>query len=441
MLWEELAKLRLEIDTIKIQTQEMEKKYVEDIAIAQEKNACLQKTLRETVFQHNAQLDVLRAELIKLKCKLEHEQENRIRLEAEVESYRCRLATAVEDHDPCQASQRDLPFAFQRSIDEWFSLLEKMNLDMSNVRQNNENLFQRLAGVESKSNTLETELRHVRDSVQERTLVSGGGRDHSQNQCEKEDVEHVKQREQGEVDQDRGEQESLVEKLSLIQNEIVLIRKQLNQAPNNTHGEEKTVINTQHQIPHTRKIFDHENENYVLKLLQMIKEIINEWEHFKERRLQTEKDKGEGDDDDLIAKLPPASSNKEKTPQQEFTVNALLKECEELKAEKDKLKQKVVKLRAYKIMHMAEESEMEKYKLKFEATAKDVADKVKLLDLYLQTQSISRNPGALTCTRNATIGSHLELRTPLSQTTQDEIRKCIRNIQEELKWWNLLERK
>ncbi|XP_054569449.1 ankyrin repeat domain-containing protein 26-like [Eptesicus fuscus] len=320
-----------------------------------------------------------------------------MRLEAEVESYRCRLATAVEDHDPCQASERDVPFAFQRSIDEWFSLLEKMNLNMSNVRQNNENLFQRLAGVESKSNTLETELRHVRDSVQERTLVSGGGRDHSQNQCEKEDVEHVKQREQGEVDQDRGEQESLVEKLSLIQNEIVLIRKQQNQAPNNTHGEDKTVINTQHQIPDTRKIFDQENENYVLKLLQMIKEIINEWEHFKERRLQTEKDKGEGDDDDLIAKLPPASSNKEKTPQQEFTVNALLKECEELKAEKDKWKQK--------------------------------------------TQSISRNPGALTCTRNATIGSHLELRTPLSQTTQDDIRKCIRNIQEELKCWNLLERK
>lgn len=290
MLWEEIAKLRLEIDTVKKQTQEMEKKYVEDIATAKEKNDCLQKTIRETVFRHNAQLDVLRAELIRLNCKLENEQKNRIRLEAEVESSRCRLATAVHDHEHCQASERDLPFAFQRSRDEWFSLWDRMNLDMSNVKQNNENLSQRLAGVESKSNTLETELRHLRDSVEERTMVLGGGRDHSQKQCEKEDMEHVNQREQGEADPDIAKQESLVEKLSHIQSEIVLIRQHLNQAPNNTHGE-----NTQDQIPDTRKIFDHENENYVLKLLEMIKELINEWEHFKERRLQNENDNGEGD--------------------------------------------------------------------------------------------------------------------------------------------------
>lgn len=88
--------------------------------------------------------------------------------------------------------------------------------------------------------------------------------------------------------------------------------------------------------------------------------------------------------DDLIAKLPPTSSNKEKTPQQELTVDALLKECIELNAEKEKWKQKVVKLRRYKKMHMAEDSEIEKYKLKIEASAKDVADKVKQLDLYLQ---------------------------------------------------------
>lgn len=87
---------------------------------------------------------------------------------------------------------------------------------------------------------------------------------------------------------------------------------------------------------------------------------------------------------DIIAKLPPSSSNEEKTPQQDLTVDALLKECKELEAEKEKWKQKVIKLTRYKKLHMAEDSEIEKYKLKFEATAKDVADQVKQLDLYLQ---------------------------------------------------------
>ncbi|XP_054580648.1 ankyrin repeat domain-containing protein 26-like [Eptesicus fuscus] len=66
MLWDEIAQLKLEIDAVKTQTQEMGKKYFEDIAIFKEKNDLLHKTIRETAFQHNAQLEVLRAELIKL---------------------------------------------------------------------------------------------------------------------------------------------------------------------------------------------------------------------------------------------------------------------------------------------------------------------------------------------------------------------------------------
>lgn len=88
--------------------------------------------------------------------------------------------------------------------------------------------------------------------------------------------------------------------------------------------------------------------------------------------------------DDLIAKLPPSTSNEEKTPQQELTVDALRKECEEIKAEKEKWKQTVVNLRTRKKMHMAEDGEIEKYNLKLEESAKDVADKVTQLNLYLQ---------------------------------------------------------
>ncbi|XP_015425215.1 PREDICTED: ankyrin repeat domain-containing protein 62 [Myotis davidii] len=63
MLKDEIAKLTLELDTVKNQNQE---KYFEDIMIVKEKNDHFQKTITETLFQHNAQLEVLRAELTML---------------------------------------------------------------------------------------------------------------------------------------------------------------------------------------------------------------------------------------------------------------------------------------------------------------------------------------------------------------------------------------
>lgn len=55
----EIAILRLELDTVKNQNQEMERKYFEDIAILKEKNNRLQKiiklneeTLTKIVFQY-----------------------------------------------------------------------------------------------------------------------------------------------------------------------------------------------------------------------------------------------------------------------------------------------------------------------------------------------------------------------------------------------------
>ena len=46
MLQEEIAMLRLEIDAVKIQNQEKEKKYFEDIEIVKGKNDDLQKTIK-----------------------------------------------------------------------------------------------------------------------------------------------------------------------------------------------------------------------------------------------------------------------------------------------------------------------------------------------------------------------------------------------------------
>ena len=301
MLQDEIATLRLEIDTIKNQNQEMEKKYFEDIAVVKENNDFLQKTIKvneetftKTVSQYNGQLNALTAENTILKSKLETEKQNKERLETEIESYRSRLATAVEDHEQSETSKRDLQRDFQRARDEWFRLRDKMNCGMSDLEDRNEILSQQLSKAESKFNSLETELHHTRDALRERTLVlEGVQRDLSQTQCQKKEIEHMYQKEQGKVNKYIGKQGSLEERLSQLQSENVLLRRQVEDAHNKADSKEKTVINIQDQFQDIIKICKAESEKQTLMLNERNKELINEHNHLKERMNQYENDKAE----------------------------------------------------------------------------------------------------------------------------------------------------
>ncbi|EHH28466.1 hypothetical protein EGK_18908, partial [Macaca mulatta] len=67
MLQEEIAMLRLELDTVKHQNQLKEKKYFEDIESVKEEHDNLLKTIKlneeaRTVFQYNGQLSILTTE-------------------------------------------------------------------------------------------------------------------------------------------------------------------------------------------------------------------------------------------------------------------------------------------------------------------------------------------------------------------------------------------
>ncbi|XP_053525346.1 LOW QUALITY PROTEIN: ankyrin repeat domain-containing protein 26-like [Artibeus jamaicensis] len=300
---DEIATLRLEIDAIKNQNQEMEKKYFEDIAVVKEDNDLLQKTIQlneeeftKTVSQYNGQLNVLTAENTILKSKLETEQQNKERLETEIESYRSRLAAAVQDHEQSEASKRDLQHDFQRTRDEWFRLRDKMNCDMSDLEDRNEILSQQLSKAESKFNSLEIELHHTRDALRERTLVlEGVQRDLSQTQCQKKEIEHMYQKEQGKVSKYIGKQGSLEERLSQLQSENVLLRQQLDDAHNKADSKEKTVINIQDQFQDIIKIFQAESKKQALMLNERNKELISECNHLKERMNQCENDKAERD--------------------------------------------------------------------------------------------------------------------------------------------------
>ncbi|XP_049737729.1 ankyrin repeat domain-containing protein 26 isoform X10 [Elephas maximus indicus] len=301
MLQDEIAMLTLEIDTLKNQNQEKEKKYSDDIEIVKEKNDDLQKTLKQneetltkTIFQYSGQLNVLTAENTMLNSKWENEKQNKERLETEVESYRSRLAAAIHDHDQSQTSKRDLELAFQRARDEWFRLQDKMNFDLSNLKDNNETLSQQLSKAESKFNSLEIELHHTKDALREKTLVlERVQRDLSQTRCQLKEIEHMYQNEQGKVNKYIGKQESMEERLSQLQSENMLLRQQLDDAHNKVDNKEKTVINIQDQFHDIVKKLQVESEKQSLMLGERNKELINECNHLKEQMYQYENEKAE----------------------------------------------------------------------------------------------------------------------------------------------------
>ncbi|XP_059551690.1 putative coiled-coil domain-containing protein 144C [Myotis daubentonii] len=369
MLRDDNAKLRLEIDTAENQVQEMGKKCFEEISIVKVKNDRLKKTLRKTVFQHNKQLEVLRAENTVLNSKLEDEQQKRGRLEAEVESYRSGLATAEQDHERCQTSKEDLQLTFQRARDEWFCTGRSFYIPVEHKKEELKkyidlNIFlqQRLQQEENEIGDLEKEITGIK--------------------------EHLK-----------------------------VIKKKLNEC-------------------------DHEDLSFPGDSKPSPADM----------EIQSEKPKQKNDE--LIAKLQPSSSkciclDEEKTPQQELSMEALLKRREELKDRVKKAKQERVNLRNIET-NMVEICELEDYKKKLEERARrDVEDKAEKVNSLLQRQRASQEMSEQMINDQAST-SHLELRnkeleSEISkvQTSQDdierELEKYVRLCQEELEGRKLLE--
>ncbi|XP_060252824.1 ankyrin repeat domain-containing protein 26-like [Ovis aries] len=301
MLQDEIAMLKLEIDTVKNQNLEKEKNYFEDIEIVKAKNDDAQKAIKlneerltKTISQYTGQLNVLTAENTMLKSKLENEKENKQRLEIEVESYRSRLAGAFHDHDQDQTSQRDLELAFQKAKDEWLCLQDKMKSDVANLKEKNEALSQQLSSAESKFHQVKIKLQHTRDNLREKTLMlERVQRDLRQAECQKQETEHMYQNEQGKVNKYLGKQDSLEEALSQLQSENILLRQQLDDTQNKANSKEKTDISIQDQFQRIVRKLHAENEKQGLMLEERNKELIQERNHLKERMYQYENEKTE----------------------------------------------------------------------------------------------------------------------------------------------------
>uniref|UniRef100_A0A2I3MTY4 CCDC144C-like coiled-coil domain-containing protein n=1 Tax=Papio anubis TaxID=9555 RepID=A0A2I3MTY4_PAPAN len=403
MLQEEIALLRLEIDTIKNQNKQKENQYLEDIEVVKEKNDNLQKiikqneeTLTETILLYSGQLNDLTAENKILNSELENEKQNQERLEREMESYRCRLAAALCDYDQSQTA-RDLKLDFQRTRQEWIRLQDKRKVDMSGLQAKNEILSEKLSNAKSKINSLQIQLHNTRDALGRDSLIlECVQRDLSQAQCQKKEIEQMYQIEQHKLKEYITKQESAEERLSQLQSENMLLRQQLDDAHKKANSQEKTISTIRDQFHSAAKNLRAESEKQVLSLQKKNKELMDEYNHLKERMDQCEKEKA-GRKVDLTEAQETAPSrclhldaeNEVLQLQQTlFSMKAIQKQCETLQKNKKQLKQEVVHLKSYMEKNMLKHAEAEQHKLLIEERArKEIEEKLNEAVLTLQKQA------------------------------------------------------
>ncbi|NWZ34507.1 ANR26 protein, partial [Brachypodius atriceps] len=253
LLQDEIAMLRLELDQIRLRHQEEEGKYLEENETLKEKNEDLQKELKlneealtQTVFQYNGQLNLLKTESAMLTSKLEQTKESKDRLETEIESFRSRLNTAVQELERHQSSKSDVERTFQRERDEWLRLQDKLHHDLSDVREASKSLSQQLSKAESKANSLENELHQLKQSLREKTLLlEMTQKELSQTQCQAKEYDHARQLEKDQVNKLTIKQESMQERLAQLQSENLLLRQQLEDLQNKGIIKEKVVNDVQ----------------------------------------------------------------------------------------------------------------------------------------------------------------------------------------------------
>ncbi|XP_078203850.1 ankyrin repeat domain-containing protein 62 isoform X2 [Callithrix jacchus] len=292
----EIARLRLEIDTIKHQNQEIENMYFKDIEIIKKKNEDLEKTLKlneetltKTINWYSEELNGLTLDKnTVLNSELEKEKQRKQRLETELELYSRRLAAALCDRDQSQSSKRDLQLAFQNTVNQWCHLQENMN---SHIQI----LSQQLSKAESKSRGLETELHCEREALKEKTLAI----EHmqgviSQAQCRMKAFEHMYQNDQHIVEKYVRKQQSVQDGLFQIQSQNSLHQQQLNDAHKKADNQEKTIIDIQAKCEDTVEKLQAECRKHCILLEENNKGLIEEYTLLKERQCQYEKEKEEG---------------------------------------------------------------------------------------------------------------------------------------------------
>ncbi|NWV46641.1 ANR26 protein, partial [Daphoenositta chrysoptera] len=299
LLQDEVAMLRLELDQIRLRHQEEEGKYLEENETLKEKNEDLKKELKlneealtQTVFQYNGQLNLLKTESAMLTSKLEQTKESKDRLETEIESFRSRLNSAVQELERHQSSKSDVERTFQRERDEWLRLQDKLHQDLSDVREASKSLSQQLSKAESKANSLENELHQLKQTLREKTLLlEMTQKELSQTQCQAKEYDHARQLEKDQVNKLTIKQESMQERLAQLQSENLLLRQQLEDLQNKGIIKEKVVNDVQDRFNDIFNKLRADTEKQVYLVEERNKELNTKCVDLREQVFKYETDK------------------------------------------------------------------------------------------------------------------------------------------------------
>ncbi|XP_074024588.1 ankyrin repeat domain-containing protein 26 [Numenius arquata] len=301
LLQDEIAVLRLELDQVRLRHQEEEGKYLEENETLKEKNEDLKKELKlneealtQTVIQYNGQLNLLKTESAVLTSKLEQTKESKDRLEIEIESFRSRLNTTVQELERHQSSKSDVERTFQRERDEWLRLQDKLRHDLSDVQETNKSLSQQLSKAESKANSLENELHQSKQTLREKTLLlEMTQKELSQAQCQAKECDHARQLEKDQVSKFIIKQESMQERLAQLQSENLLLRQQLEDMQNKGIIKEKVVNDVQDRFNDIFNKLRADTEKQVYLVEERNKELNAKCTDLREQVFKYETDKVE----------------------------------------------------------------------------------------------------------------------------------------------------
>ncbi|XP_018108058.1 ankyrin repeat domain-containing protein 26 isoform X3 [Xenopus laevis] len=298
-LQEEINVLKLEMDHVQSRNQQEEIKYMDENENLKEQIADLRRdlkmneeTLTQTVIQYNSQLHALKTENTMLCSKLEHEKQGKDRLETELESIRSRLTSTLQEVEKNQTLKIDVERTLQRDRDEWLRSQDKLNYELSNIRENNNNLSQQLSRAEAKSNGLENELRQANMSLQDKVIHSESAQRELTQACGRiKELEHTLQLEKDKVCKSTVKQESLQEKLAQIQSDNMLLRQQIEDVNNKGIIKDRTVSDVQDKFTEIVAKLRADAERQVQIIEERNKDLIIKYNEIREQlyRLETEK--------------------------------------------------------------------------------------------------------------------------------------------------------
>ncbi|XP_064229604.1 putative ankyrin repeat domain-containing protein 20A3 isoform X3 [Aotus nancymaae] len=378
ILKRDIAILRQEMDTIKKDSLKKENNYFENIKIIKERNAELD--------------NYLKAELTRLNSELKEKNKNEGRLEAEIESYRSRLAAALSEHNQRVKTERDLKLSLQRTQD--VSVQVKLS-DISEVKDEYEFLREQLSEMRIKCNHLEERLfQHEKEKAEREVIVrqlqqelvdslknltmlesplEGTSCCHinlDETQSSKNKLFQV----ESQSEEEKEELRKLSVLISCLKNNVDQIRKKNDEVEKERTGYKKFLEMTKYMLNEfgNEELGFHGDLTDQLEMDILIKKVKYKF-------------------DDLTEELGAVSSkclylakNNQVIQQELISMEDVQQKYENFKEVNKTLEQEVVNLKTHMEKNMVELSEVEEYKLQIETARQE---RKKLEEIGLQKQA------------------------------------------------------